>query len=351
MSKILLQDSFKEFCEINKLELNEQQVKIINSLEKFLDNRETILSKFIKKKEKLCFYLCGNVGVGKTMILDFFYDSLEISKHRVHYNEFMLNFHDYRHNNKKNNKDNSILKFVLNLKKKCHLLYLDEFQVTNIVDAMILGKLFETIFLNNLKVIISTNTKINDLYKEGLQRDQFLTFIDTIKANSIQKELIIENDYRKLGVDKLQRAFYPLNEKNLFKLNQLFREITKDKTKKSLKLNIKDRNFIISDYFEGIARFEFKQLCDSNVGAEDYLEIAKNCNYVVIENIPNFNNEKVNQQNRFITLIDILYEKKIPLAISVSSNFNDLGSSISLKEPFKRTISRLYELTSPRMNI
>ena len=96
---------------------------------------------------------------------------------------------------------------------------------------------------------------------------------------------------------------------------------------------------------------EFKQLCDSNVGAEDYLEIAKNCNYVVIENIPNFNNEKVNQQNRFITLIDILYEKKIPLAISVSSNFNDLGSSISLKEPFKRTISRLYELTSPRMNI
>ena len=103
MPKIFLQDSFKEFCKINKLEVNTQQVKIINSLEKFLNNKETILSRFIKKKEKLCFYLYGEVGVGKTMLLNFAFDKLNISKYRQHFNEFMINFHNFRHEKKDNN--------------------------------------------------------------------------------------------------------------------------------------------------------------------------------------------------------------------------------------------------------
>ena len=139
MSKIFLQDSFKEFCKINKLEVNTQQVKIIISLEKFLDNKETILSRFFKKKEKLCFYLYGEIGVGKTMLLNFAFDRLDIKKHRQHFNEFMINFHDFRHEKKDNN---TIRDFVKKLKKNYDLIYLDEFQVSNIVDAMILGKLF-----------------------------------------------------------------------------------------------------------------------------------------------------------------------------------------------------------------
>ena len=94
MSKIFLQDSFKEFCEINKFEVNAQQVKIINSLEKFLGNKETILSRFVKKKEKLCFYLYGEVGVGKTMLLNFAFEKLKIRKHRQHFNEFMKIYHE-----------------------------------------------------------------------------------------------------------------------------------------------------------------------------------------------------------------------------------------------------------------
>ena len=182
MSKIFLQDSFKEFCEINNFEVNDQQVKIINSLEKFLNSRETILSKIIKKKEKLCFYLYGEVGVGKTMLLNFAFDRLKIRKHRQHFNEFMINFHNFRHDKKDNN---TITAFVKDLKKKYDLIYLDEFQVTNIVDAMILGKLFEVIFEEKIKIIITTNTKLHDLYKDGLQRDQFLPFISIIKKFSI----------------------------------------------------------------------------------------------------------------------------------------------------------------------
>ena len=193
MSKIFLQNSFKEFCKINKLEENTQQVKIINLLEKFLNNKETILSRFIKKKEKLCFYLYGEVGVGKTMLLNFAFEKLKKRKYRQHFNEFMINFHNFRYKKKDNN---TITAFVKELKKNYDLIYLDEFQVTNIVDAMILGKLFEVIFEEKIKIIITTNTKLQDLYKDGLQREQFLPFISIIEKLSIQKELQIKDDYR-----------------------------------------------------------------------------------------------------------------------------------------------------------
>ena len=225
MSKIFLQDSFKEFCEINRFEVNEQQVGIINLLEKFLNNRETILSRFIRKKEKLCFYLYGEVGVGKTMLLNFVFDRFKIRKHRQHFNEFMINFHNFRHEKKD---DNTITNFVKELKKKYDLIYLDEFQVTNIVDAMILGKLFELIFEEKIKIIITTNTKLHDLYKDGLQRDQFLPFISIIENFSIQRELQIKDDYRIKNDVKPHRIFFPLNEKTSFRINQRFREFTSE---------------------------------------------------------------------------------------------------------------------------
>ena len=342
MSKIFLQDSFKEFCKINKLEVNAQQVKIINSLEKFLDNRETILSRFIKKKEKLCFYLYGEVGVGKTMLLNFAFDKLNIRKYRQHFNEFMINFHNFRHEKKDSN---TITTFVKELKKKYDLIYLDEFQVTNIVDAMILGKLFEVIFEEKIKIIITTNIKLHDLYKDGLQRDQFLPFISIIENFSLQKELQIKDDYRTKNNKNLQQIFFPLNEKTSFRINQKFRELTRNINKESKIVTTKGRNFVINDFYSGIARFKFKDLCDNNLGAEDYINISNICKHIFIEEIPNFNNENSNQQLRFITMIDILYEKKIRLTLSIEKNLNNLSSSNKHSEVFKRTISRMFEMT------
>ena len=342
MSKIFLQDSFKEFCEINKLELNAQQVKIISSLEKFLDYRETILSRFIKKKEKLCFYLYGEVGVGKTMLLNFAFERLKIRKHRQHFNEFMINFHNFRHEKKDNN---TITSFVKELKKKYDLIYLDEFQVTNIVDAMILGKLFEVIFEEKIKIIITTNTKLQDLYKDGLQREQFLPFISIIENLSIQKELQIKDDYRTKNNKKLQQIFFPLNEKTSFRMNQKFREFTRNINKESKIVTTKGRNFVINNFYSGIARFKFKDLCDNNLGAEDYINISNLCKHIFIEDIPKFNNENSNQQLRFIMMIDIFYEKKIKLVLSIEENLNNLSSSNKHSKVFKRTVSRMFEMT------
>ena len=137
----------------------------------------------------------------------------------------MINFHDFRN---KKIKNNSIHSFVRNLKNKYELIYLDEFQVTNIVDAMILGKLFEIIFLENIKIIITTNTKLNELYKDGLQREQFMPFISVISKYSIQKELLLNDDYRRQNKDKSERFFFTLNEKTSLKISLKFRELTQN---------------------------------------------------------------------------------------------------------------------------
>ena len=193
MIKINFKKKFEEFCKSKKYERNEKQIEIVDSLEKFLNSKTKSFLFFKNKKFKSCFYLHGNVGVGKTMILNFAYDMVKVKKMKSHFNEFMIKFHDFRYEKKD---EKSISQFVKGLKNKYELIYLDEFQVTNIVDAMILGKLFETIFLEEIKVIISTNIRVNELYRDGLQREQFLPFISIIGKNSIQKELLLDDDYR-----------------------------------------------------------------------------------------------------------------------------------------------------------
>ena len=344
---------FIEFCKKNNLEKNSNQLDLIEELNQFYNlnfNKSFLKKIFTNKDSKPGFYLQGDVGVGKTMILNFFYETLKSKKKRLHFNEFMINFHEFVFQNKKDKKENVIDKFVNKIKKKYELIYLDEFQVTNIVDAMILGNLFKKIFDENIKVLFSSNVKINNLYKDGLQRDQFVPFIKIIKDKCYQEKLSIEEDYRKSQCNKDKRFFYPLDEITNFKVNKFYRQKTKNIKNKEKILTIKGRKFIIENYFNGISRFDFSDLCAKNIGAEDYIKIAEVCNFIIIENIPNFNNDNSNQQQRFITLIDILYEKNVPLLISSKSKLNSISSSISLRDVFKRTISRLHELTSIRFN-
>ena len=340
---------FLSYCKINNLEINPSQLGLIEELSLFYTqnfNKSLLKKIFTKQNYKTGFYLQGDVGVGKTMILNFFYNNFDKTKQRFHFNEFMISFHDFVFKNKENTQENIIDKFVKKLKSKSKLIYFDEFQVTNIVDAMILGSLFKKIFDENIKVLFSSNTKINDLYKDGLQRDQFLPFIKIMKEKTYETQLIIQDDYRKSVKNRNERYFYPLNESTNFKLNKFFRKITKNLTNQEMILSIKGRKLTIKNYFNGIARFDFKELCSKNIGAEDYIKITEVCNFIVIENIPIFNSDNSNQQQRFITLIDILYEKNIPLMITSQLQLDLLSSSEDLKKIFKRTISRLYELTS-----
>jgi len=347
-----LEIQFNKFCNNNNLEINNFQVEVIKKLKIYSRNnfKSFLLKIFSKEYRFKSFYLFGDVGVGKTMILNFFFENLKIRKLRLHFNEFMINFHDFAHAKKGLQEENIINLFVKDLKNKAILIYFDEFQVTNIVDAMILGKLFDQIFKENIKIIVTSNTKISDLYQDGLQRDQFKPFIEIMKKKSIEFELKIEDDYRKNNDNQKQLYFYPLNQETNFKINKFFRTITKDKKHSSLTINIKGRNFKIENFYEGIVRFNFNELCDQNIGAEDYLEIIKNCKFIVIDQIPQFNDNNSNQQKRLIILLDIIYDKNIPIAVTANQNLDEFTSSRLLEKPFKRTISRLYELTSKKNN-
>ena len=285
------------------------------------------------------------------MIMDFFYDLISKRKLRLHFNEFMLNFHDFVHENKTKEDENIINLFVKDLKSKASLIFFDEFQVTNIVDAMILGKLFDKIFSENIKIIITSNITISELYKDGLQRDQFKPFIEIMRKKTVEHELVIEDDYRKSKENQNDRYFSPLNQESNFKMNKFFRIISKDRKKTTQSLDIKGREFLIKEFYEGVVRLTFNELCNKNLGAEDYLEIVKVSKFMVIDQIPKFDDINSNQQHRFITLIDIVYDKKLPIAVTVEKSLDELTSSKSLKEPFKRTISRLYELTSSNFNL
>ena len=343
------QKEFISYCNNQQLEVNSNQIEVVKRLEQYYQGnfQSYFLKLFLKKSSKKSFYLYGDVGVGKTMILNFFFDHIKEKRLRLHFNEFMLNFHDFVHEKKE---ENIINHFVKNLKLKASLIYFDEFQVTNIVDAMILGKLFDQIFKENIRIIVTSNTKISELYKDGLQRDQFKPFIKVMEQKSVECELKIEDDYRKSSNNQKQRYFYPLNQETNFKINKFFRTITKNK-KHSLKtINVKGRDFKIENFYEGVVRFNFNELCAQNLGAEDYLEIIKNCKFIVIDQIPQFNDINSNQQQRFITLLDVIYDKNIPISVTANQSLDKFASSKLLEKPFKRTISRLYELTSMENN-
>ncbi len=348
-----LKKLFLAHCEKNEYEINNSQLIIINSLEKYYNENfnQNFFKKILgRKKYNLSFYLFGDVGVGKTMILNFFFNSVKEKKVRLHFNEFMIGFHDFVFQNQGKHEENKIDSFVKNLSNKTNLIYFDEFQVTNIVDAMILGRLFKKIFEERIKVIFSSNIKIDDLYKDGLQRDQFLPFIKVLKDNSYEKELLINEDYRINKSKKVKRFLSSSDNSTNFIFNKYFREMTKNKKKNQKILNVKGRQIKLEEYYNGVAKFTFEELCNQNLGSEDYIRIAENCNFIFIENLTNFNDNNSDQQQRFITLIDIIYEKKIPLMINSKIDLKSFSSSKSLENPFKRTISRLYELTSMNYN-
>ena len=263
-----LNNFFLEHCKNNKFEINKNQLDVIDNLENYYTEnfQQTFLKKIFKRNNnRLGFYLVGDVGVGKTMILNFFFNMFKHDKHRLHFNEFMIKFHDFVFNYK--NKDDAIDLFVKDLKREANLLYFDEFQVNNIVDAMILGKLFNKIFQEKINVIFSSNTKIDDLYKDGLQRDQFIPFIKILKLNSYEKELLIEDDYRTSKNKNLNRFLSPINQSTNFIFNKFFRQLTKNKKNFIKILEIKGRKFEIKNFFEGVAKFDFNELCDRNLGS------------------------------------------------------------------------------------
>lgn len=298
-------------------------------------------------------HIYGGPGRGKSMLMDMFFDCLpdDIIKRRVHFHEFMIEVHDYIHSRREVENINEGVDVALpmlaeRIAERARVLCFDEFHVTDVADAMILGRLFTALLDHDVIIVATSNWPPDELYKGGLQRDRFLPFIALLKNRLEVIHLDSPTDYRDQEIDENGTYFWPLGRDTDRRIEALFARLSENAPVKSAKFTVKGRAIRVPKTAGGIARFTFSQLCEKPLGAEDYLGIARRYHTVFLENIPILTPDKRNEAKRLMILIDSLYENGTILAISAEAPPEKLYSGKDHGFEFERTISRLLEMQS-----
>jgi cell division protein ZapE len=294
-------------------------------------------------------YLYGPVGRGKSMLMDLFYESVSGDhKRRVHFHEFMLEIHDTMHRwrQRDGKLQDPLPKIAIEIAKETWLICFDEFQVENIADAMILGRLFEGLFDEGVVVVATSNRHPDELYKGGLQRDRFVPFIEILKGRIDVLELEAERDYRRDRLVDMGVYHTPLGANSNAALDAAFTALTDNAAGEPAELTATGRKVIVPLAAKGVARFSFAELCEKPLGAPDYLAIAKAYHTVILSGIPMLPPAKRNEAKRLVTLIDALYEHKVNVVASAAAQPDELSPEGDTAFAFERTASRLIEMQS-----
>jgi cell division protein ZapE len=301
-------------------------------------------------------YIHGSVGRGKTMLMDMFYELVPAKrKKRIHFNDFMADVHNRIHAHRQkfqageSREKDPIPPVASQLFAEAWILCFDEFSVTDITDAMILSRLFEQLFSKGCVLIATSNVEPVNLYKDGLSRELFLPFIDLLNEHVDVLSLDSPTDYRMEKTNQLPVYLTPLNDDTRSKMDEAWSLVTAGKTiTETYEIENKGRKIPVPASVTGTARFSFNDLCAKPLGASDYIAITGEFHTVVLDDVPQLGNHKRNESKRFITLIDILYDKKIRLFISAEKPADDLYEGERGTEAFEfaRTASRLFEMQS-----
>lgn len=298
-------------------------------------------------------YIWGSVGRGKTMLMDLFCNSLpqNVPWRRLHFHEFMREVHDFLHEQRQKDDSGSnkarrsrMIKYAERVRGEADVLCFDEFHVTDIGDAMLLGNLFSALLEKGVTVIATSNWPPERLYEGGLQRDQFLPFIDLIKTNMHVFNLAGDLDYRSQTLQQSGTYFTPLGQIAYQKADDLFMALTDGAQATPDIVDVKSRKIEVGQAVSGIARFTFAELCERPRAANDYLAIADRYHTVFIEKIPKLGYDRRNEVKRFMTLIDTLYDKHINVVITAAAAPEALYTGQDYEFEFERTISRLQEM-------
>ncbi len=353
----VLEQRYQEMVVKHHIQSDADQIKVLGHLQHLLDDisdqvdlsKQRIFSPLLSAPQEITrsLYIFGDVGRGKSMLMDVFYEACPVkSKRRVHFHAFMQEVHDYMHTWRKKYTGDPLPSLAVKIRQSSLLLCFDEFQVTDIADAMLLSRLFTRLFNQGVIFVATSNQHPDDLYKNGLQRELFLPFISLLKQSSEILELVAKEDYRLSYFKSMKTTFHleKAAEKSDF-LQQRFNELTNSGSMEVKTLHVKGRELVFNKVHGDILFTSFNELCNRALGVPDYLEVANEFNTILIAGIPALSKEIRDQVRRFVTLIDTLYEKNVKIICTVEvpveeMNFEDRDFD------FKRTRSRLFEMQS-----
>ena len=297
-------------------------------------------------------YIYGEVGRGKSMLMDLFFDGAPIErKRRVHFHEFMGEVHGRIDKFRKTpaadrDGDDPLPPIAADIAEAAWLLCFDEFEVRDIADAMILGRLFGQLFELGVVVIATSNREPDELYKGGLNRQLFLPFIETLKQRLDILCLEGPRDHRLARMKGMPVYHTPLDRAAEAALDAAFLSLTDQPVGERAEIQIKGRTLAVPQQAKGVARFTFAELCETALGAHDYLALTKGYHTVILSGIPQLGPERRNEARRFVILIDVLYDNGVKLVASAETAVDRIYPAGDGGFEFQRTVSRLIEMQS-----
>ncbi|SLN16179.1 AFG1-like ATPase [Aquimixticola soesokkakensis] len=288
-------------------------------------------------------YLWGGVGRGKSMLMDLFADMVDVPKRRIHFHAFMQEVHNGLNAARAKGIQDTLVPVADDIAADVRLLCFDEMQITDITDAMIVGRLFEQLFARGVTVVTTSNRLPDDLYKNGLNRQLFVPFIEVIKQRLDVHELASPQDYRQGRLTGEQVYFSPVNDDARRAVDAIWADLTGGKSE-GLTLTVKGRELDLPQFHNGMARVRFWDLCAKALGAADYLALAEAVKLLILEDVPSLGRSNFNEAKRFVTLIDALYEADVRLIVTAADSPEQLYLEGEGTFEFERTASRLREM-------
>jgi len=304
----------------------------------------------LKKPTVTCvqgLYFWGGVGRGKTYLMDVFFDSLPFDrKYRTHFHRFMQRVH--KRLKGLDGQKNPLDIIAAELAAEYRVICFDEFFVSDIADAMILGGLFQQMFSRGVSLLATSNIIPDNLYKDGLQRQRFLPAIEALKANTRVLNVDGGVDYRLRALQQAQLFYHPCGEKADEQLEAFMHTLVPEHAqwRSNVSLEVEGREIIAKRVCDDVVWFDFYALCDGPRSQNDYIELAREFHAVFLSNVPQLGRSVDDQARRFINLVDEFYDRNVKLIISAAVGLTDLYSGGKLDFEFQRTQSRLLEMQS-----
>ena len=349
-----LSKSYQLLVEQGHIKNDAAQQNLLVMLQEVLDSLTKPVKKSIFAKSKpdaseYSLYIYGNVGRGKSMLMDLFFEAVpaKISKRRVHFHAFMQEVHARIHKLRQTGKGDPVAVLASEIAQESQLLCFDELQATDVADATLLYRLFEGLFSYGICIVSTSNRPPEALYTGGVQAERFEKFIELIKEKMKIAALSSPDDYRyQQGRSQSQFYYYPLDIGTDKFIAQALKNLGANGEPSKETIIVQSRKLEFNSYNGSIGLFTFKELCETALGAADYLALADRIKTFIVTDIPKLTQEQRNEAKRLSTLIDTLYENKTRLictaAVPVEEIYQDGHGSFE----FKRTVSRLVEMQS-----